>query len=213
VPLDNAIGPFETAAPVLSPIRSEPLPVELMNTIWADRDGVHDALETVDGLDAWLAAIAPRVTVAGAKRRPDEAELAEFRAVRNGLRALAAEQTHDERPMAVAPGHDRAASIRSLNVAVAAAPSWSEIEWATDGLPIVSRKSAATSTAAALADIGERALRLFSGAERDELRACQAPGCVLYFVHDHPRREWCSSVCGNRARVARHYARHHSAAK
>jgi predicted RNA-binding Zn ribbon-like protein len=213
VPLDNSNGPFETATLLLSPIRSEPLPVELMNTIWADRDGVHDALETIDGLDAWLAAIAPRVMVGGATRRPDEAELADFRAVRNGLRALAAEQTHDERPMAVASDRDRAAAISSLNDAVAAAPSWSEIEWAADGVPVVRRKSAATSTAAALADIGEHALRLFSGAQREELRACQAPGCVLYFVHDHPRREWCSSVCGNRARVARHYARHHGAAK
>nr|WP_279582460.1 CGNR zinc finger domain-containing protein [Fodinicola feengrottensis] len=24
-----------------------------------------------------------------------------------------------------------------------------------------------------------------------------------------PRREWCSASCGNRARVARHYDRHH----
>jgi predicted RNA-binding Zn ribbon-like protein len=40
------------------------------------------------------------------------------------------------------------------------------------------------------------------------LRACYAPGCVLYFVQDHPRREWCSTACGNRVRAARHYRRH-----
>jgi predicted RNA-binding Zn ribbon-like protein len=40
-----------------------------------------------------------------------------------------------------------------------------------------------------------------------ELKACGGPGCVLYFVRDHPRREWCSEGCGNRARVARHYRR------
>ncbi|HEY3005705.1 MAG TPA: CGNR zinc finger domain-containing protein [Kribbellaceae bacterium] len=39
-------------------------------------------------------------------------------------------------------------------------------------------------------------------------RACYAPGRVLYFVTGHPRREWCSTACGNRARAARHYARH-----
>src|SRR6266851_2221676 len=39
----------------------------------------------------------------------------------------------------------------------------------------------------------------------DQLRACHAPGCVLYFVKSHPRREWCSVACGNRARAARHY--------
>nr|WP_083986585.1 CGNR zinc finger domain-containing protein [Frankia sp. EI5c] len=38
-------------------------------------------------------------------------------------------------------------------------------------------------------------------------RSCAAPGCPLFFVKHHPRREWCSAACGNRARVARHYAR------
>jgi hypothetical protein len=53
------------------------------------------------------------------------------------------------------------------------------------------------------------------GVPRDEqvpfpaalLRACGAPGCVLMFLKDHPRREWCSNACGNRARQARHYDR------
>ena len=45
-------------------------------------------------------------------------------------------------------------------------------------------------------------------ADSPQLRACHAPGCVLYFLKDHPRREWCSTACGNRARAARHYRRH-----
>ena len=45
------------------------------------------------------------------------------------------------------------------------------------------------------------------GPHRAELRACHAPGCVLLFLKDHPRRAWCSDACGNRARQARHYAR------
>jgi predicted RNA-binding Zn ribbon-like protein len=35
----------------------------------------------------------------------------------------------------------------------------------------------------------------------------------LYFVKRHPRREWCSAGCGNRARVARHYHRHRKDAR
>ncbi|HEY0690395.1 MAG TPA: CGNR zinc finger domain-containing protein [Kribbella sp.] len=31
-------------------------------------------------------------------------------------------------------------------------------------------------------------------------------------MKDHPRREWCSTTCGNRARAARHYARRTSRA-
>jgi predicted RNA-binding Zn ribbon-like protein len=62
---------------------------------------------------------------------------------------------------------------------------------------------------AAVAAIAEEAVALFAGPDRRLLRACHAPGCVLYFVRNHPRREWCSDGCGNRARVARHYQRHH----
>lgn len=50
---------------------------------------------------------------------------------------------------------------------------------------------------------------LFAGPDQERLKACLAPGCVLYFMQNHPRREWCSAGCGNRARVARHYRRHH----
>jgi predicted RNA-binding Zn ribbon-like protein len=62
--------------------------------------------------------------------------------------------------------------------------------------------------AAPLSAIATQAVELFGQGDGFELRACLAPGCVLYFVKDHPRREWCSAGCGNRARAARHYARH-----
>ncbi|MDR6317410.1 putative RNA-binding Zn ribbon-like protein [Actinoplanes couchii] len=55
--------------------------------------------------------------------------------------------------------------------------------------------------------MADEAIALFTGAARDDLRACPGPGCVLHFVRDSPRREWCSPGCGNRARAARHYAR------
>ncbi|MEU1601426.1 CGNR zinc finger domain-containing protein [Streptomyces sp. NPDC005708] len=43
------------------------------------------------------------------------------------------------------------------------------------------------------------------------MRPCLAPNCLLFFVKNHARREWCSPACGNRVRVARHYRRHHPA--
>jgi predicted RNA-binding Zn ribbon-like protein len=51
------------------------------------------------------------------------------------------------------------------------------------------------------------AIDLLTGTTAGDLRACGAPGCILLFVKDHPRREWCSNACGNRARQARHYER------
>lgn len=48
------------------------------------------------------------------------------------------------------------------------------------------------------------ALNTVTGPLRTKLRKCYAPKCVLYFTQMHSKQHWCSSVCGNRARVARH---------
>jgi CGNR zinc finger len=40
-----------------------------------------------------------------------------------------------------------------------------------------------------------------------ERAAGLAPRCVLISLKNHPRRTWCSTACGTRARQARHYAR------
>jgi predicted RNA-binding Zn ribbon-like protein len=61
---------------------------------------------------------------------------------------------------------------------------------------------------ALVSQIAEEAVSLFADPRQPHLRACLAPSCVLYFTKTHPRREWCSPACGNRARVARHYRRH-----
>ncbi|CAN3130782.1 hypothetical protein ACNUDN_04589 [Mycobacterium sp. smrl_JER01] len=58
----------------------------------------------------------------------------------------------------------------------------------------------------ALGTIAADAVELFGGPDRAHLRACGAPGCILFFLSDG-RREWCSHGCGNRARAARHYAK------
>ena len=214
-----------TAAPLLG----EPLPVELMNTVWADRDGLHDELRDAAGLAAWLQAVAGRFAAGdgaaggpgGAGRGPGLAvvlpggrpgrELAgQFRELRDGLRGLAAAVTADPRARAAGTGTpDVAAAVRAVNAACARAPLWSRLTWAIPpGAPARTLRSAGTGPEAALSWIAEAAVLLFTSPDAGRLRACPGPGCVLYFVRAHPRREWCSAVCGNRARVARHYQRH-----
>jgi predicted RNA-binding Zn ribbon-like protein len=70
----------------------------------------------------------------------------------------------------------------------------------------VDRHGAARADVVLAAFAGD-AIDLLTGRLRDEIRACGAPGCVLLYVRDHPRRQWCSNACGNRARQARHYRR------
>jgi predicted RNA-binding Zn ribbon-like protein len=215
-------GVAGTAAPLLG----EPLPVELMNTVWADRDGLHDELRDAAGLAAWLHAVAGRFAAGGAGGgpggggpglavvlpggRPGRELAGQFRELRDGLRGLAAAVTADPRARAAGTGTpDVAAAVRAVNAACARAPLWSRLTWASPpGAPARTLRSAGTGAEAALSWIAEAAVLLFTSPDAGQLRACPGPGCVLYFVRAHPRREWCSAGCGNRARVARHYQRH-----
>lgn len=212
IPVSGASGTPAPAAPLLG----EPLPVELMNTVWADRDGVHDSLLGPDGLARWLGAVGPRLPAGPAPEDapdPEPALVGQFRQLRDALRRLAAVATGDPRPYAASPTAEPAtavdAAVEAVNRACAFAPVWSQLSWPDGGAPARTGRCAHSRGAAALSAIAEEAVLLFAGPDRAELRACRAPGCVLYFVRAHPRREWCSAACGNRARVARHYQRHH----
>lgn len=205
---------MRTSAPLLG----EPLPVELMNTIWADRDGGHDSLADPDEAIAWLAAIDDRLALpiggdlAGAAHTDRDRAIRDLRRLRDALRRLAADATGDDRAAAATAAGQAIgieAAIDVVNRAAAAAPRWSAIELAAGGVPVSVTRSARRPADAAVSQIADEAAVLLTGSGRDSLRACHGPGCVLYFIRHHPRREWCSAACGNRARVARHYQRHH----
>jgi predicted RNA-binding Zn ribbon-like protein len=220
----------------MAPVLGEPLPVELMNTIWADRGSARDALTDPADLSEWLDSMAgsPELADFGLPAfapPPDQpvladipAVLADYRALRAALRVLAAAATGDTRPIANPPAAsppaanpsaevtaaDLRQAIDALNHTCAAAPSWSTLDWPPAASPRRQLVSAHDPARAVLSHIAELGARLFGSELRTELRPCYAPGCVLYFLRDHPRRQWCSAGCGNRARVARHYARHHA---
>lgn len=175
---------------VLTP--DEPRPVLLMNTIWASRSQVNDDLTTVDGLSEFL----------GCTATPDD--LVAFRTLRQALRDLAGVLTEDTRE--IAQGRDLERAVAAVNRAARLAREWPQLA-VEDGKLLRHNESEDEPATRALASIAAEAVELFTGEQRTRLRACYAPGCVLYFVKDHPRREWCSPGCGNRVRAARHYRR------
>ncbi|MDA0565532.1 CGNR zinc finger domain-containing protein [Streptomonospora sp. S1-112] len=187
----------ETIADLLP---EEPLPVRLMNTVWADRHGRHDDLADIGGLRAWL-----RRTGLVADPAPTAEDLAAFRRLRAAARRVAAHVTADDRPPAGDPPDDLGAALADLNADCAACSP--RLIDTGDGLALRWHPGP-RDTDRARAELALAAARLFSGEDAGLLRACYGPGCVLYFRGDHPRREWCSAGCGNRARVARHYSRH-----
>lgn len=176
----------------------EPVPVRLMSTIWADTDGVHDDFQAPADVDDWLDAL-------GFDRSGATTTTAEFeraRLLRDSVRRLAAHVTEDDRPAAASAVESVHRAMAAVNATAAELPAVrlalddGELHFTAD-LTV----SPVTAHLAAVADEAQHLL----GENANVLRACHAPGCVLYFAKTHPRREWCSIACGNRARAARHY--------
>jgi predicted RNA-binding Zn ribbon-like protein len=185
------------------PLLGEPLPVELANTRFAQRGILVDGLTTRGDLRAWLAAHREDFPAAiDLDAAAEHLELKEVRALRDLLRELFA---------AVVAGTQPAdAAIAALNQLARQAPAVPQLDWPAraGGQPSVSLHPTSDDPAAVLAELARATIGLLGGPDHQRLRTCQAPGCVLFYVKQHPRREWCSPACGNRARAARHYYRH-----
>jgi predicted RNA-binding Zn ribbon-like protein len=195
-----------------APLLDEPLAIEFANTRYAVRSRVRDGIATPPHLVGWLVThavglgIAPGGTDRGSgdlRAAVGDAEVAAFQTLRQAIREVARACVED-RPAG-------AADLAELNRCAAVAPRWPEIRRTTDTYLTVERTGGGP-VPAALSAIARDAIRIVGGPLRAELRACPAPGCVLFFIKDHPRREWCSAGCGNRARASRHYHRHRGGA-
>jgi len=170
-----------------------PLSLELVNTTFVSDGQPADALQTPAHLDAWLHTNRLRQPADAASTAAD---VERFRALRAALRRIFSAAFEASRP----PTED----LDVLNAASAAAPQYSQLAW--DDRPRIVR-----SDTSALGSVARDAIDVLGGPNLKLITPCQAPGCVLFFLREPRRRHWCSAACGNRARVARHYARRRSA--
>jgi predicted RNA-binding Zn ribbon-like protein len=185
----------------------EPRAIRLMNTIWADRTGVHDDLASPEGAMAWFG----EVELLDERAEIGADELAQARRLRDAARALAAWMTEDPRPIAedTRDVDDAIATINQVAIASPPVPQLRRVGAGLDRQPV----SAGSAVATALSSLAEETADLLTGELSPELRACLAPRCVLYYVRQDARRVWCSPGCGNRARVARHHRRTRESAR
>jgi predicted RNA-binding Zn ribbon-like protein len=179
------------------PVRDEPLAIELHNTLYASGGKVVDGLATEASARAWLDALADRLPSEGQGRLPSRAELLQLRApVREALNAAMKGE---------APSRS---SLETINRISANAPRSPMARWSPTTPPVADVDlHGAGRPEAVLAAFAADTIDLITGPRREALRACGASSCMLLFLKNHPRREWCSAACGNRARQARHYAR------
>jgi predicted RNA-binding Zn ribbon-like protein len=183
------------------PLRDEPAAIELHNTIYAVAGQACDGLADAASSAAFLSLIAPRLTSREppAGPAPNPSQLATLRAtVRDALHSIV-NTTPLTPKTAVALNRYASAARSSATVQIAADGS------VTDGVDWHGASRIDVLLAAFAADT----IELLTGPHREQIKACGAPGCVLLYLRDHPRRQWCSNACGNRARQARHYERTH----
>ena len=166
------------------------LAIDFANTVIVVRPGQEiDGLETEEDLERWLECERGRLG------EPPRGRLQEFRRLRAAVRTLmTAAAASDELP---------APAVATVNRASRAAPRFAQLR---DGAA-VDESRARTRADDVLGAIAASAIELLGGPDRRLIRVCGAPRCGLYFLADRERRQWCSPSCGNRARVARHYAR------
>ncbi|QNE20458.1 hypothetical protein F1D05_24290 [Kribbella qitaiheensis] len=128
-------------------------------------------------------------------------ELAATRRLRTAIRDVLDSQLAGVRPLAT--------SVEDINAASAGAPSSRRLVLRGRELDAETRWHSEYGGSAALAAIAGEVIELMADPERlSTLRRCANPNCSMLFLAEHKRRQWCvGSVCGNRARVARHYQR------
>src|ERR1017187_8074603 len=190
------------------PVRGEPLAVDLVNTTFmvdGTRGHVVDVLASPGMLLEWLSSrsddMGSQLVEQLAQAGINGEAVRRFQALRAALRELlAAETGHAPRPLD---------AVEAVNLAARGAAWWEEFSAAAPG-EAVDVWSTSDWVAASLARVARSGVSILSGRQRALIRACSAPGCILFFVQSHLRRKWCSAKCGNRARVSRHNRRRRS---
>jgi signal transduction histidine kinase/predicted RNA-binding Zn ribbon-like protein len=167
-----------SVSPDPRPLIGEPLPLDLLNTRWNDREGgAHDLLESLDGLATWLtsAGFADHVPA-------DSATLHALLVTRDALRSVVSGET---------------AAAATLNETLAHGCIRRALK---SGGPRRTIDIGSSSWLPAWA-AAEGYLQLLEETP-DRIASCANPGCVLYFYdrsHNRTRR-WCSVTgCGSRA--------------
>jgi predicted RNA-binding Zn ribbon-like protein len=193
--VEQQVAPSDTY-----PALGEPLAIEFANTLFTDGGRPFDALTTPAALTRWLQTNAERIDPP-LPRKMGAGDLERARELRAIIGALLATGVDGDPPPA--------ATVRRLNELAALVPITARLHWTQDKPPKAHLSLAGAGRLdALLALLAQSAIDVLGGSGAGRLRRCEAPGCINYYLKDHPRRAWCSPKCGNRVRVARHYRRH-----
>jgi predicted RNA-binding Zn ribbon-like protein len=189
----------------LGPLGNQPIAIELHNTCYTVAGSPIDGLEDASSRQSFLGEIVPRFfpEPLSGNEMPSWRDLQKLRtSIRTVLHNAIDGEPYNP------------AAVADLNAFTAQAPTALTAEIDSDDPRLV--HAAITHHRSRMSDIilanfAADAIDLITADARQNLRACDAPGCVMVYLRGDPRQQWCSKPCGNRARQARHYHRTHAA--
>ena len=168
--------------------------LDLANTV-AIADGVeHDLLAPEGEYERWAAAAAASPALASVPPKTLLASRDGVLELRVPIREVLAAVAAGRRPPP--------AAVRLLNHASRASPSWPELD--PDGQ--VRDRATGADLDRLLAAYARSAITIAGGGP-PRPRVCPAPSCGMFYRPTREDQRWCSTPCGTRARVARHYRR------
>ena len=165
--------------------------LDLANTVAVTEDHEHDLVASTRDYDEWARVESGFLPEGSADLlRRHRRELLEVRAaVRDLLAAVSA------------GGRPSGAAVEVLNALSRRVPEWPELD---DTSWSVETRTDAGARDRLLARYARAAMELVA-TEANGLRRCPAPSCGMFYVRTRGSQRWCSTQCGTRARVARHY--------
>jgi predicted RNA-binding Zn ribbon-like protein len=166
--------------------------LDLANTV-AVVDGIeHDLIGSAAKYERW-AGIEARFVPHGSLGLLQQAR-AKLLDLRITVRTILAAATAGEKP--------RGALATDLNRVSRRAPQWLVLD--ADGAFALREESSAQAIDLLLAHYARSAMEIVVG-ETGALQRCSAPSCGMFYASGRRDQWWCSTQCGTRARVARHY--------
>ncbi len=200
----NPLGEGGTVASVSEfvPLTGEPLAIDLINThALLPNIGWVDGLESLPRTRLWVGMQQHRLSA-----DPDaltRADVSALRQLREDIGSAVARARHGQRPTAT--------SLRAINAALDQAPAVRRLRWDHDALDLEMRRPSGAGRQL-LTQVAEQSADLLADPSVRLIRDCAMESCVMLFYPSRPSRKWCSdAICGNRARVQRHYRKSRAA--
>jgi predicted RNA-binding Zn ribbon-like protein len=172
------------------------LALDLANTVTVSNGVEYDLLAPYGEYERWAARASGSPALAVEEAEALIGARARVLRLRESIRrVLSATAAGEPRPQA---------SVGELNRTCRRSARWLELTRSGE----LCERSSADAAGRLLAAYARSAIEIAAAAP-DSLRRCAAPSCGMFYRPRRKAQRWCSTPCGTRARVARHYRAHH----